>query len=648
MPRTPAKAPTPEPDAARARELFARGLALHGEGKLAEAQTCFTDVLRLQPEHAEALHALGVIAAQSGNPARAVELLDQALAIRPDYAMACYNRGNALKDAGQIDAAIASYDRAIAIKPDFAKALSSRSILWQWKKQSAKSTLVDAVDDGATQQQSAQACYRRGLKLQEQKRFDEAVVSFDQALAMQADFAEAFCGRGIALKGLAQLDAAIASYDRAIALNPGFAQAYYNRAIALQDKGQDDAALASYDRAIEARPDYARAYAARANALLKTGRADAAVADCDRALAIDPEFADGHAFRGAALVALKRIDETLVSYNRAIALKPDYIEAHWNRSLALLLSGDFNNGWREYEWRWKNENLRLVSRWKDLAPLWLGEPSLKGKTILLHAEQGLGDTLQFCRYVQPLKAQGAKVILEVQPVLHSLLKNLDGASVVITKNTPPPAFDVQCPLLSLPLALRTTLDTVPHPERYIHSDKGLVSEWRARLGRKRKPRIGLVWSGSPKHKGDQQRSIFLNDLLTLLSPDFEFFSLQKELRDADADVLHAHPAIRHFGADLGDFSDTAALCELMDLVISVDTSVAHLAGAMGRPLWVLLPFIPDWRWLLDREDSPWYSSARLFRQPQPGDWAAVLNRVRAELMAGSFLKSVSRKPAPST
>lgn len=615
-------------------------MALHGDAQYSEARACFADVLQLQPDHAEALHALGVIAAQTGDPARALDYFDKTLALRPDHARAHYNRGNALKDTGQIDAAIASYDRAIAIRPEFAQALSSRSILWQWKLQSSETVPQTPAGTGNARS-DADALYRRGLKLQEQKRFDEAVISFDQAIALWPDFAEAFCARGIALKGLGKPEAAIASYDRAITLKPDFAQAHYNRGIALQDKGLDDAAVTSYGRAIEVKPDYARAYAARANVLVKTGHADIAVADCDRAIAIDPAFADAHAFRGAALMALKRIDEALASYDRAIAIRPDYIEARWNRSLALLLNGDFVNGWREYEWRWKNENLRLVSRWKDVAPLWLGETSLKDKTILIHAEQGLGDTLQFSRYVHPLKTLGARVILDVQPALLTLLKQQNWPVTVVAKGHPPPAFDVQCPLMSLPLALRTTPDSVPHPDRYIAADNRLTRQWAETLGPRRKPRIGLVWRGSPKHKGDQQRSLAPDDLLPLLSPAYEFVSLQKALQPEDERLLQAHPEVRNFAATLGDFSDTAALSGLMDLIISVDTSVAHLAGAMGRPTWILLPFIPDWRWLLDRDDSPWYSSARLFRQVQAGDWAAVIHRVSVELAAGRFLKTDS-------
>lgn len=621
----------------RARQFFAEGIALHGQGKLAKAKACFAEVLVLQPRHAEALHALGVIEAQAGRPIRAVALIDQALLIRPDYAVAYYNRGNALKDAGRIDAAIASYDRALAIRPNFAKAVSSRGVLQQSKGQpgdaarSAERALSAKPSAG-----SAKSCYKTGLKLQELHRHDEAVASFDRAITLKPNFVEAYCNRGISLKMLKQFSAAVASYERAVAIKPDFSQAWYNLALALQDLQQYPAAVASYDRAIAASPQYALAHCARGIVLLNMGQAEEAIASCDRAIVIDADFAKAYATRGAALQALKRIDTAIVSYDRAIAIRPDFIEALCNRSLAFLLNGDFGNGWREYEWRWKNENLRMKLRWRDTHPVWRGEEELAGKTILLHAEQGLGDTLQFCRYAKLAHDHGARVILEVQPALCELLSRLHGVAEVIARREALPAFDLHCPLMSLPLAFKTGLKTIPCADGYIGNDPQITSVWRKRLGRKRKPRVGLVWSGSTKHKGDGQRSVALQDLLPLLSAKFEFVSLQKDLRKADAALLRAHPQIRHFGAELEDFTDTAALCELMDLVISVDTSVAHLAGAMGKPVWILLPFAPDWRWMLDREDSPWYSSARLYRQAQAGDWAGVIKRVATDLSAGKY------------
>ena len=617
-------------EAERARLLFLKAVALHEQGRLTEAKACFVEVLGLQPGHAKALHALGVIAAQSGQLKQAIKLIDKALKFRPEFALAYYNRGNALKDAGQIDAAIASYDRALAIQPNFSRAAGSRRILMQSAKRSG------SAPPAPTSVVSAKQHYKIGLKLQTLRNHEEAVASFNQAIALQAGFAEAFHGRGIALKGLGRFDAAVASYDRALAIKPDFAQAWFNRALSLQELKRHEEAIKSYDCAIAANPRYALAHCGRAIMLLNIGRAEEAVAACDSAIEIDADFAKAHATRGAALQFLKRIDDAITSYERAISIQPDFVEALWNRSLALLLKGDFKNGWPEYETRWKNENLRMKLRWRDTRPVWLSQESLAGKTILLHAEQGLGDTLQFCRYAKLAHDRGARVILEVQPALRELLSRLNGVAEVVVRREALPAFDWHCPLMSLPLAFKTGLKTIPCADGYIGNDPQITSVWRKRLGRKRKPRVGLVWSGSTKHKGDGQRSVALQDLLPLLSAKFEFVSLQKDLRKADAALLRAHPQIRHFGAELEDFTDTAALCELMDLVISVDTSVAHLAGAMGKPVWILLPFVPDWRWMLDREDSPWYSSARLYRQAQVGDWAGVIKRVATDLSARKY------------
>jgi tetratricopeptide (TPR) repeat protein len=620
----------------RVRKIFLEGTALHGQGELAKAKACFAEVLGLQPWHAEALHAMGVIAAQTGQPKKAIKLIDQALKIRPEFAIAYYNRGNALKDVGHISAAIASYDRALAIQPNLAKAARSRRLLLQSAKRTASTPPDDKAAPAQPSKASAKQFYKTGLKLQEVRRYEEAVTSFNSAITLKPDFAEAYCGRGIALKGLGRFEDAVASYDRAVAIRPDFAQAWYNRALALQDLENHEDAIKSYDHAIAASPGYALAHCARGIVLLNTGRAEEAVAACDQAIAIDAGFAKAHATRGAALQLLQRMEEAIASYDRAIAIQPDFIEALWNRSLALLLNGDYQNGWQEYEWRWKNENLRMKLRWRDTHPVWRGEHDLAGKTLLLHAEQGLGDTLQFCRYAKLAHDRGARVILEVQPALRKLLGRVDGVAEVVARREALPEFHAHCPLMSLPLAFRTSLKTIPFAGGYIDSDPRITSVWRKKLGRKRKPRIGLVWSGSTKHKGDGQRSIALQDLLPLLSEKFEFVSLQKDLRRADAALLRAHPEIRHFGAELEDFTDTAALCELMDLVISVDTSVAHLAGAMGKPVWILLPFAPDWRWLLDRKDSPWYSSARLYRQAVPGNWAAVIRRVGADLSLDKF------------
>jgi hypothetical protein len=299
-------------------------------------------------------------------------------------------------------------------------------------------------------------------------------------------------------------------------------------------------------------------------------------------------------------------------------------------SLLHLLLGNFKDGWQGYEWRWKKDSFTSHKR-SFQQPLWLGIESLQNKTILLYAEQGLGDVIQFCRYTPLVAALGAKVILEVPTSLINLLSDLDGVSQIIAYGDELPEFDFQCPLLSLPLAFKTELHSIPPVSQYITSDREKVTKWQTKLGKKIKPRVGIVWSGSIVHQNDHNRSLTLSQLIPYLHYKMEYVCLQKELRDIDKELLAQHIEIKYFGDALEDFTDTAAICELMDVVISVDTSVAHISGALSKPTWVLLPYSPDWRWLLDRDDSPWYPSVKLYRQKEIGNWDSVLENIKGDL-----------------
>jgi hypothetical protein len=320
----------------------------------------------------------------------------------------------------------------------------------------------------------------------------------------------------------------------------------------------------------------------------------------------------------------------LASYDQAIALRPDYADAHFFKGLSSLVTGDFEHGWIEYEWRRKAPAARITRR--DFPqPLWLGEDGIAGKTILLHSEQGFGDTIQFCRYVPHVAARDARVVLEVEEPLCELMTDLAGVTQVVAKGGPLPEFDFQCPLASLPLAFRTRLETIPSGAPYLRVPRQAQEYWGALLGAKLVPRIGLAWAGNAKHVRDRERSMRLHDLLPLLDIDATFVSLQKEVRAGDAETL-GNCNMFHLRQEFGNFSDTAALISQLDLVISVDTSVAHLAGALGKPVWILLTHAPDWRWLLDRDDSPWYPSARLFRQRESREWGSVTMQVREALL----------------
>jgi Tfp pilus assembly protein PilF len=474
------------------------------------------------------------------------------------------------------------------------------------------------------------AHFHRANALHALKRHDEALASYDRALALRPGLAIAHSNRGNVLQALSRFNEAMASYDRAIALRPRFALAHYNRGNALQDLKRFDDALASYDRALALRPDLAEALSNRGNVLQRLKRFDEAVASYDRAIAARPGFAEAFSNRGAALQELNRHHEALASYDGALNVLPDYADAHFNKALCMLALGDFDRGWQVHEWRWQTEQLR-ASKHNFTQPLWLGQSDIAGKTIVLHSEQGFGDTIQFCRYVPMVAARGARVILEVQEPVRKLMTDLAGATQVIARGDPLPDFDTYCPLLSLPLAFGTRLATIPADVPYLHAASQDVADWDARLGPKSRPRIGLAWSGLPTHKNDHNRSIRLSALLPLLDADATFVSLHKDVHAEDARVLKERSELLFFGNEIKDFSDTAALIANLDLIISVDTSVVHLAGALAKPVWVLLPFMPDWRWLLDRNDSPWYPTARLYRQDDTHMWDSVIARVHAAL-----------------
>lgn len=487
--------------------------------------------------------------------------------------------------------------------------------------------LYRAVLDAAPQQ--FDALHLLGVLQHQQDRSAEAADLIAAALRERPDDPVALTNRSAALNALARFDEAIADCDRALAGKPDHAEAHNNRALALRGLGRVQEALAACERALRLKPGYADAYNNRGLALQALRRVEAALGSYDTALQLDPRHFDALNNRGIALFEQNRLDEALACFDRALAIRPNHAHAHWNRAQVLLLTGDFARGWPEHEWRLaSNPGLqRTLGR-----PLWLGDASPAGKTILLHAEQGLGDTIQFCRYAPMVAARGARTILEVQKPLVELMRTLAGPASVIARGDALPDFDLHCPLLSLPLAFRTELGTIPAQTPYLRAPSCV--DWEERLGAKR-PRIGLVWSGNPGHKRDRDRSIPLYALLPLLDADATFVSLQKDVRAADAAVLK-ETAVIDVASELTTFADTAALVSALDLVIAVDTSVAHLTGALGKPLWLLLQQVPDWRWLTDRPDSPWYPAARLFRQDATRAWGPVVARVRdalAELVA---------------
>jgi Tfp pilus assembly protein PilF len=509
--------------------------------------------------------------------------------------MPLYNRGVVLHKLRRFDQALASHDAALVLRPDYPEALVGR-----------------------------------GDTLHDQKQFDAALRSYDRAIALSGDHAQALVNRGATLHELGRSDEALKSFERALALAPDNVEALTSRGVALHDLARHDEPLPDQEHAIAVRPGDAAVPDHHGVSLHKLRRLEQALASHDKALALRPDYAEALVNRGITLYHLKRFNEASASYDAAIALRPDYADAHFLKGLSSLVTGDFELGWIEYQWRRKAPSTGITQR--DFAqPLWLGKDNIAGKTILLHSEQGFGDTIQFCRYVPLVAARGARVIMEVEEPLCALMTDLAGTAQPFAKGDPLPDFDLQCPLPSLPLAFKSRLETIPSTNPYLRVPKQALEHWRALLGTRRSPRIGLAWAGNAKHVRDRERSMRLRDLLPLLDIDATFVSLQKEVRAGDAATLENCNMLR-FSGEIGDFSDTAALISQLDLIISVDTSIAHLAGALGKPVWILLTHAPDWRWLLDRDDSPWYPSARLFRQSEMREWGGVTMRVREALL----------------
>jgi tetratricopeptide (TPR) repeat protein len=460
----------------------------------------------------------------------------------------------------------------------------------------------------------------------------EAVYFSLKALKIKPDDLEVNINCAKALQELGKNLDSVKYHQKAIFLSPNNYEIWLGCGKSLQSLKRYDEAIAHYDKALSLKPDFAEAWSNKGNALNELRRYDEAIIHFDQALSLRPNFAEAWSNKGMSLYELKQYDEAIAHYDKALSLKPDYHDASWNKGLSLLIQGDFQNGFPLYESRWGSERVSEIAgkRFFD-RPTWLGAESIKGKTILLYGEQGLGDFIQFCRYVKLVADLGAKVILEVPQSLAGLMKGLDGFSQLVIKGEELPFFDYQCPLLSLPLAFRTSPATIPLNVPYLFADASRATDWSLRLGPKSKPRVGLVWSGNPHHKNDHNRSLLLADILPYLSSKFEYVSLQKDVREVDKLTLDSNPQILCFASNLNDFVDTATLIHSLDLVISVDTSVAHLCGALGKKVLVLLPYAPDWRWLLDRADSPWYPLMKLYRQPTVGNWSSVLEKVRSDL-----------------
>jgi tetratricopeptide (TPR) repeat protein len=461
------------------------------------------------------------------------------------------------------------------------------------------------------------------------KRHGEALDCFDRALALAPDDLNVRNNRANALLNLDRPREALDEFQKVLARVPQHPEARLSSGIAHAALGLADEAVAEFDRALSLAPGHPVAHYNRGIALYDLGRYAAAVEAHDSAIKSAPEHAGAWLNRGRALAALNQVDDAIASYGKAAAIRKDDPDRQFMESLALLTRGDYRRGFEKYEARWWRSGMPAAARRGQ--PLWRGDYPPARKTVFLHAEQGLGDTIQFARYVPLLAAGGATVVLEVPAELAALMRRLEGVAKIIAPGEAPPPFDVHCPLGTLPLAFKTEPDTVPANIPYLAADDARLAKWAQRIGALERPRIAIAWAGNPGHLNDRNRSMALARLAPLFAAPARFLSIQRDLPETDASALAAEARVTHLGGDLEDLADTAAVIALSDLVIAVDTVVVHLAGAMGRPVWVMIPFAPDWRWGLEGESTPWYPTARLFRQTALGDWNDVVARVGAEL-----------------
>jgi len=630
--------------------------------RAAEGAKRLAHVLRLAPNHAPALATLGDALAVKGEQEGAADAFRRAVALRPNDANLHGKLGAALCDLKRFAEAETSLRQALALDDSLTRvrfnlgvALAGQS-RWASAEQAYRAVLV-------TDPTSRAAWLNLGNVLIEQDKGDEAAEAYRQALATDPDNAGLLRNLGAVLHQQGKLDDAIAHYRRATVLAPDDSDALRCLGVALHEAGhleeaariyrqkprdpgdhiilsnlaaclcdlrQYDEALATSDLALAIKPDHAPAQTNRGVILEMLGDLEGAIAAHRRALAIDPDYAKGHANLAVALRSAGELDEALAASHRAVALQPDAPLIRYNHAHALLMNGDLKGGFEEF--RWGRQCTNWAHHYPDFnRPEWDGR-SFVGRTLLVFSDYGIGDAIQLVRYMPEVVARGGKVVLQVQQELVPLLKGLPGVTVIARDGTLP-AFDLQIPMMGLPHVFGTTLETIPAAVPYLRAEPSTASRWHRALRLETKLKVGVVWAGNALHKGDKQRSIAAETVLPrLVMPGVQLYSLQKERRSEDAAVLASLGTdIADLAPALGSFADTAAAVDALDLVISVDTSVAHLAGALGRPVWTLLPYALDWRWMRDRADSPWYPTMRLFRQDKPRAWDGVIARAASEL-----------------
>jgi tetratricopeptide (TPR) repeat protein len=598
---------------------FNAALAHQRAGRAGDAERLCRNILALEPGHAQTLHLLGLIEHQRGHSDAAIDRIRMAIARNGRDPAFHHNLGNILRTQGRAAEAAECYERALSLDPASVDTLYNlgNTCLGLGRRERAVTYFEQAL---RLKPDAIELHNNLGGVLHDLGRYEEAIACYRKALERRPEAIETLDNLAVALRAQGQLDEAQACYERALAVCPDHVESLIGRGAVLRDRGVPAEAVAFYERSLALAPDHPEARNNLGVALVDLGRLQEAVSQYERVLARQPTRAETHSNLGVALQRQGHYAAALACYERALALRPDYAQAHFNRAIVSLLTGEFDNGWEEYEWRFA---VARYDRHFD-RPLWSGE-RLDGKTILVHAEQGFGDTLQFVRYIPAVAERGGTVVLEVPEPLLRIARTVAGVSQIIAAGDPLPPVDCHCPLLSLPKVFKTELATIPSTVPYLSPPADAAATWAARIGEAPGFKVGLVWAGTSAGALE----------LRLFQQMFEvaavsWFSLQ--VGDNSSDISSFDSVkISDLSPWLVDFAETAAAVCQLDLVISVATSVAHLAGALGRPIWILLPYAAEWRWLLRREDSPWYPTARLFRQRSPGDWLGVAHEITAAL-----------------
>jgi tetratricopeptide (TPR) repeat protein len=575
--------------------LFAEAFGFHTQGDLVKAELLYKQILGINPNNFDVLFLLASLLSDKNLPKEAIKLLKKAISVAPENPLSYNLLGNIYCKLGAHLDALATYDSAIQIDPN-----------------------------------NAEIYHAKGLTLSALMRDNEALEAFQEAINLDQGLKVAYSAQGYILHTQNYLNEALLKYQQAAVIQPTDPLDFFNIAVILQEQKRYVDALEAYEKVIALDPTSIDALNNMGLIYSALDQLNIAIKYHKQAIVINPTHPNSYNNLGYLHHELMQLDDALLNYEKAITLAPDYIDARWNRASVLLTQGDYPNGFVEYEWRLKLHDVRPR---KLLCKRWNGDQDLKGKTILIYGEQGLGDVIQFARYLTLVNGLGAKVIFEVQlPLLH-LFEDLASNIKTIPQGSPLPPIDFECPIMSLALCLKTTLKSIPNPEGYLRPKQHLVNNWSKRFDKRKKPRIGIVWSSVSNYPDDRKRSMSLETFLKCL-PDkgFEYVCLQKIIKDDDLATLKSNPHIQFYGDELTSFQDTAALIECVDLVLSTCTSIPHLSGALGKPTWIILPFKPDWRWLTQREDSPWYNKTKLYRQESPKGWNGVLSRVRNDLL----------------